>query len=75
LKETGQEWPEIPGFGARTHRIDPDKGVLFLRSPIAAHGQTPLLFCPRHTPMNSLRTFLRSGHSPTLLAAFVYFTY
>ena len=25
--------------------------------------------------MNSLRTFLRSGHSPTLLAAFVYFTY
>lgn len=26
-------------------------------------------------PMNSLRNFLRSGHSPTLLAAFVYFTY
>ena len=25
--------------------------------------------------MNSLRNFLRSGHSPTLLAAFVYFTY
>lgn len=25
--------------------------------------------------MNSLRNFLRSGHSPTLLASFVYFTY
>lgn len=25
--------------------------------------------------MNSLRTFLKAGHSPTLLAAFVYFTY
>ncbi len=25
--------------------------------------------------MNSLRNFLRSGHSPTLLAAFIYFTY